>query len=63
MMNFTNENDILFDDFSLLIKLVGKSDLTKLTHSNDCDCTGYTSTSNQDNCDTDKITTSVGKAD
>ena len=56
------ENDILFDDFSLLTHMLGTNGLVKLSQSNDCDCTGYTSTSNQDNCDTNQITTSVGKA-
>jgi hypothetical protein len=57
----TTENDILFDDFSILTKLTGKSTLINLSPNSDCDCTGYSSTSNQDNFETHQIPASSGQ--
>lgn len=56
-----NENDILFDDVSILIKLSGKNQLTYLSPNNDCDCISNFTTSNQDECDTDQITSTFGQ--
>lgn len=60
-MTYTNEKDILFDDTSILTKLTGKNALFSLSPNSDCDCTGYCSTLNQDDFDTNKITPSSGK--
>lgn len=60
-MEANNENDILFDDASFLTKLSGHDNLIKILSNNDCDCSGYTSTSNIDDCDTNQITSSSGQ--
>lgn len=56
-----NENDILFDDISILTKLSGKNELIHLTPNNDCDCISNFATSNQDECDTNQIASSSGQ--
>lgn len=61
-MNTHNTKDILFDDFSILAKLIDKNELIKTSPTSDCDCDGYNSTSNQDDFDTYQITQSFGKA-
>lgn len=58
----TNETDILFDDFSILEKLLGQSELTFSSANGNCDCTNYSSTSYDDDYDTSKITRSSDKA-
>ena len=60
MTSITNQ-DILFDDFSILTKLIGKNELIRPSTNNDCDCAGYSSPSNDEDFDTDKITPSFGK--
>lgn len=59
-MNSSSENDILFDDFSILTKLTGNNFLVNISPNSDCDCTGYNSTPNQDDFDTVQITPSIG---
>lgn len=59
-MNTSSENDILFDDFSILTKLTGNNSLVNISPNSDCDCTGYISTPNQDDCDTIQITPFIG---
>jgi len=53
-MNYVNEKNILFDDFSSLKSLVGLNELTRSAKT-DCDCIGYSSTSNEQDNDTDKV--------
>jgi len=59
MINNT-ENDILFDDASILTKLSGQDNLTKILSNNDCDCGSYTSTITLNESDTNQITPSIG---
>lgn len=54
-------NDILFDDVSILVKLSGKKELIHLSPNNDCDCISNFTTSNQDECDTDQITSTFSQ--
>ncbi len=61
-MNNSSENDILFDDFSILNSLIGSHTLAGISANSDCDCTGYTSTPEQDEFDTIQITSSFGEA-
>lgn len=56
-----NENDILFDDVSILTKLTGNH-LRKVSSNNDCDCTSNFTTSNQDESDTNQIASSFGQS-
>jgi len=60
-MTTTNTNDILFDDFSVLSNLIGRSEMAFSSRNTDCDCIGYTSTSDQDDFDTDQIARSTDK--
>lgn len=59
-MNTSSENNILFDDFSILTKLTGNNISVNISPNSDCDCTGYISTPNQDEFDTVQITPSIG---
>lgn len=56
-----NENDILFDDISILVKSSSKNRLIHLSPNNDCDCVSNFTTLNQDECDTDQITSTSGQ--
>lgn len=60
-MKTINEQAILFDDFSILMSLIGKNALPHSSAANDCDCVSYSSTADQDDVDTDQITPSVDK--
>lgn len=60
-MGTTHENEILFDDLSILTQLKGDKRLNILSQSNDCDCSSYTSIPNQNDFDTDQITPSIGQ--
>ncbi len=60
-MTSINNQDILFDDFSILIKLIGKNELNRPSTNNDCDCAGYSSTSSDEDFDTHQIPQSFGK--
>lgn len=57
----TNENDILFDDFLIISKLLNSNNLINLSSSNDCDCTNYTSTPTEDDFNTHQIFPSSGQ--
>lgn len=61
-MTAINEQEILFDDFSILEKLVGHKQLNLSSPTNDCDCIGYTAPSSDDNLDTDQVTQFAGQA-
>lgn len=58
-----SKNEILFDDHSILKQLLGQRELTLSTPNTDCDCTGYSSTSNDEDVDTDQITQSFNQTD
>lgn len=60
-MNTSTENDILFDDLTVLIKLNGKSSLAIVSSSNDCDCGSYTCTTTLDESDTYQIPPSISQ--
>lgn len=60
-MIYTTENDILFDDHSILTKLTGQNTMVNASANSDCDCSGYTSTSNLDDLDTNQIAPSAGQ--
>lgn len=62
-MNLAIENELLFDDLSILKNLIGKGNLINLSPSNDCDCTSNFTTTNQDNCDTYQIAQSISQTD
>lgn len=60
-MNYSNENDLLFDDLSVLTKLTGKNNLAIIASNSDCDCSGYTSTLNIEDSDTHQIPQSISQ--
>ena len=53
-MSHTSTKSILFDDFAILKGLVGLNELTRSAKV-DSDCIGYSSTSNEQDDDTDKV--------
>ena len=61
-MKSINEQEILFDDFSILEKLVGHKQLNLTLRTNDCDCIGYTAPLSDDNLDTNQVTQFAGQA-
>ncbi len=54
-MNYSTENEILFDDFALLENVLGAGALKVTSVNANCDCDGYYSTPNKEECDTDQI--------
>lgn len=54
-MNYTTENEILFDDFALLENKLGAGALKVTAVNANCDCDGYYSTSTKEDYDTDQI--------
>lgn len=60
-MNSINENDILFDDAAILIKLSENKDLIIISANNDCDCSSYKPLLNQNDCDPNQITSSISQ--
>jgi len=57
-MIYVNRKSILFDDFAILKGLVGRNELIRSAKT-DCDCIGYSSTSNAQDHDSNKIAHSV----
>lgn len=55
-MNYTTENEILFDDFAMLENRLGAGALNITSVNTNCDCTSYSSTSNDEDRDPDSIT-------
>jgi len=55
-MNYATENDLLFDDVALLEKRLGAGALNITSVNANCDCDGYYSTPNKEECDTIQIT-------
>ena len=55
-MNYSTENEILFDDFAMLENRLGAGALKVNAVNANCDCTSYTSTSNDEDRDPDSIT-------
>ena len=55
-MNYTTENDLLFDDFSMLENVLGAGALKVTAVNANCDCTSYSSPSNDEDRDSDPIT-------
>ncbi|WP_421828338.1 hypothetical protein [Larkinella sp.] len=44
----TNSQDILFDDLSILEKLIGKKELSITSANANCDCVGYSAPDDED---------------
>ena len=61
-MTAISQTDILFDDFSMLTKLIGQKELKAFVPNSNCDCAGYTATPDDENIDTDQIASSSGQA-
>jgi hypothetical protein len=55
-MNYTTENEILFDDFSMLENRLGAGALNITSVNTNCDCTSYSSPSNEEDRDPNPIT-------
>ena len=55
-MNYATENDLLFDDFALLENRLGSGALKVAAVNANCDCTSYSSISNDEDRDPDQIT-------
>lgn len=55
------KKDILFDDFSILTKLIGKNEVIKSSPTTDCDCTSYSSHPSDEELNTDQVTPSFDK--
>lgn len=56
------ENDVLFDDITILENALGSNALKVNSINANCDCAGYYSTSNDDELDTQKDTGATAKA-
>lgn len=54
-MIYSTENDLLFDDFSMLENVLGAGALKVTAVNSNCDCDGYDSTSTKEDHDTDQI--------
>ena len=54
-MTDLNKNDLLFDDIATLETTFGNHFLKASSTNFNCDCDGYSSTINNEDCDTDKI--------
>lgn len=54
-MNYSTENEILFDDVALLENRLGAGALKVTAVNTNCDCDGYYSTPNKEDCDTAQI--------
>jgi len=57
-----NENEILFDDVSILTKLTGNNYLINASPNNDCDCTSNFTNFSQDESDTHQIAPPLGQS-
>jgi len=55
-MNYTTENEVLFDDFAMLENRLGVGALNITSVNTNCDCTSYTSTSTDEDRDPNPIT-------
>lgn len=55
-MNYTTENEVLFDDFAMLENRLGAGALNITSVNTNCDCTSYTSTSTDEDRDPNPIT-------
>jgi hypothetical protein len=51
----TAENNLLFDDLALLENRLGIGSLKVTSVNANCDCDGYYSTPNKEECDTNQI--------
>lgn len=58
-MNYSTENGILFDDVALLENRLGAGALKITSINTNCDCTSYSSPSNDEDRDSDKVTESA----
>ena len=58
-MNYSTENEILFDDVALLENVLGAGALNITSVNTNCDCTSYSSPSNDEDRDPDKVTQSA----
>ncbi|MVM33430.1 hypothetical protein GO755_25560 [Spirosoma sp. HMF4905] len=61
-MTAVRKNDILFDDFSILTKLIGPKELIAPSINTNCDCSAYYSTEDDEAIDPRQITASVAAA-
>ena len=53
-MTAINNTDIFFDDFAILIDLIGLNEITVSSRNTDCDCISYNQTSDDGDFDTSK---------
>lgn len=58
-MNYSTENDLLFDDVALLENVLGAGALNITSVNTNCDCTSYSSPFNDEDRDSDKVAESA----
>lgn len=61
-MTSISQQDILFDDISILKAIIGHKSVNTPTLNANCDCAGYTSTQDDDDFNTNQIAIATSEA-